>query len=296
MNTILYGESFFRPGELFSIVRHAEVDRDHRYYHSHDFLEICYVYSGSGFHRIGEMEYQVGRGDVFIINDGNKHAFYRGETDDELITYNLLFKPGFIDDRLLPFDDFSSLSLSYLFEGLWEDESQMVGLRLSMGNLNEIDPLLDDMIQEYKNALSGYQAILRSHLIRFIVNIMRVLHLKGEELENPHPRRSLSMIESAVRHLQANYAKSIDIEELARKSFFSKNYFARLFKETTGITVYQYGQQMRIEEASRLIRNTDKSLGEIAREVGYADYKTFFSAFRKLKEVSPQVYRDLNPT
>ncbi|WP_164545627.1 AraC family transcriptional regulator [Paenibacillus albus] len=293
MDRILYGESFFRPRELFSIVRHAEVERDQWFYHSHDFLEICYVYRGSGFHRIGEMEYRVGRGDVFIINDGTKHAFYRGETDDELITYNLLFKPGFIDDRLLPFDDFSSLSLSYLFEGLWEDESQMVGLRLSMGNLNEIDLLLNDMSLEYNNAFSGYQAILRSYLIQFIVKMMRVLHLKGEELEDPRPRRSLSLIESAVKHLQANYAKSIAIEDLARKSFFSKNYFARLFKETTGMTVYQYGQQMRIEEASRLIKNTDKALGEIAREVGYTDYKTFFSAFRKLKEVSPQVYRDL---
>ncbi|THF77095.1 AraC family transcriptional regulator [Cohnella fermenti] len=290
MDRVLHGDAFFRKDELFSIVRYAEAERNCRLYHSHDFLEICYVHAGSGFHQVGDTEYRTGRGDVYIINDGTKHSFYRGETDEELITYNLLFKPGFLDDRLLPFDDFSSLSFSFLFEGIWEQDSLPEGVRLSIRNRHEMDTLLGDMMQEYHQALPGHQAILRSHLIRLIVLLMRTLHQQGEG--DPVRQRSVAMVEAAIRHLQANYAQTIDIAELARKSFFSKNYFARLFKETTGITVYQYGQQVRIEEACRLIRETDKALGEIALEVGYADYKTFFSAFRKLKGASPQVYRD----
>jgi len=49
---------------------------------------------------------------------------------------------------------------------------------------------------------------------------------------------------------------------------------------------------VRIEQSCRLMRETDIPLAVIALEVGFADYKSFYTAFRKQKGVSPQAYRD----
>jgi len=286
---MLHGDDFFRPGEWFCIVRHAEASMEKRTYHFHDFLEICYVSAGSGYHAVGDTEYRVGKGDLFLINDGTTHAFFRGEDDEELITYNLLFKPAFFDDRLLPFDDFTSLSFSYLFRGAWEEEQIREDLHLSVRDQEQVEKLLQDMMREYALRPPGYQAVIRAHMIMLIVILMRGFQGQGED--DHIVRRRQSLIESAIRHLNEHYQQDIQIEQLARQCFFSKNYFARLFKETTGMSVNQYGQRIRIEQACQLMRATDKTLSEIAVEVGYADYKTFFSAFRKQKGVSPQAYR-----
>lgn len=290
MKTVYRGERFFREGDPFAIVRFHEASMAKRVFHSHDFVEICYVSEGSGYHAVEDREYRVGQGDLFLINYDITHAFYRGERDEELVTYNLLFEPSFLDDSLLPFHDFSSLAMSYLFRDVWDDdEPPRADLRLTYEERREIEPLIGKIMHEYTNRPVGSQAVIRAHMIELIVKIMRGFQRKGAS--DPVQGRNAAVIEAAVRHLDDRYYETISLDGLARKAFLSKNYFAGLFKETTGITVYQYVQQVRIEQACRLMAETDKPLAGIAREVGFSDYKAFYSAFRKQRGISPQEYR-----
>ncbi|MDF2661699.1 MAG: transcriptional regulator, AraC family [Paenibacillus sp.] len=289
MKTVYRGERFFREGEPFAIVRFSEANMANRVFHSHDFVEICYVCEGEGYHAVEDREYRVGKGDLFLINYDMAHAFYRGEEDGELVTYNLLFEPGFLDDSLLPFHDFSSLAMSYLFRSVWDDEPLRADLRLTFEEQREFESLIGKIMQEYTIRPVGCLAVIRALMIELIVKIMRGFHRKSAT--DPEQRRNAAVIEAAIRHLDDRYYEAISLGELARKAFLSKNYFASLFKETTGISVYQYVQQARIEQACRLMGGTDKPLGDIALEVGFSDYKAFYSAFRKQKGVSPHVYR-----
>lgn len=49
----------FIKGDEFFINRYEECTLDNCVYHNHDFVELCYVYSGTGFHIVGEKEYSV---------------------------------------------------------------------------------------------------------------------------------------------------------------------------------------------------------------------------------------------
>ncbi|THF82706.1 cupin domain-containing protein [Cohnella fermenti] len=49
-NAAYLGDHYFRDGEAFSIVQFPEPDRERMQFHTHDFVEICYVCSGSGYH------------------------------------------------------------------------------------------------------------------------------------------------------------------------------------------------------------------------------------------------------
>lgn len=283
------GEMFFREDEPFSIVRCAEAQKADRVFHSHDFVEICYVSAGTGFHVVGGEEYRVAKGDLFLINYDITHAFYRDRGDDELVTHNILFKPGFLDVSLLPFHDFTSLTMSYLFKNIWDDKLIREDLRLGVDEQREYDRLIAKMHQEYLERPDGYDAVIRACMIELIVKIMRGFSRKSMSDRVQH--KKASVIEAALRHLDAFYYEPVSLCDLARKWFISKNYFAQLFKETTGMTVSQYTRQIRIEEACRLIRETDKKMTQIALEVGYADYKAFFLAFRKETGVSPNEYQ-----
>jgi AraC family L-rhamnose operon transcriptional activator RhaR len=282
------GERYFRDGEAFALIRHAEALKQNRVFHSHDFVEICYVCSGSGFHVVGDEEYSVSKGDLFLINYDITHTFYRESEDVELVTYNILFKPGFLDESLIPFQDFSSLTMSYLFKQDWEDNLIREDLRLNADEQKEFDQLIAKMQQEYEYRQAGFQSVLRACMIELIIKIMRGFSRKSSD--DVSQQRRVIAVEEAVRYLDQHYFEQVSLSGLAKKSFFSKNYFAQLFKESTGMTISQYTQQARIEKACKLIRESESKLTQIALEVGYSDYKAFYLAFRKQMGISPGEY------
>ncbi|OAS18693.1 AraC family transcriptional regulator [Paenibacillus oryzisoli] len=283
------GENFFREGEAFCIIQFSEAIKEKHQSHSHDFVEICYVYSGSGYHTIDNKQYRVSKGDLFLINYDITHAFYREADDEELVTYNILFKPSFLDESLLSFHDYSSLALSYLFKDEWDDHLIHSDLRLSSAEQLDFDHLIEKMDYEYSQRQEGYNAIIRAYMIELIVKIMRGFNRRseGDYLQ----QKKASAIESAIRHLNESYHEPVNLSDLAHKTFISKNYFCQLFKEATGMTLSQYTRQIRINEACRMIATTHKTWVQIALEVGYSDYKAFYVAFKKQTGVSPNEYK-----
>ena len=71
----------------------------------------------------------------------------------------------------------------------------------------------------------------------------------------------------------------------------SKGYLSSLFSEEVGISIQAFLQRMRIEEACRLLINTDLSMAEISTAVGYQDTRHFSKVFRRYQVVSPREYR-----
>ncbi|TMV48947.1 helix-turn-helix domain-containing protein [Paenibacillus mesophilus] len=279
-------DNYFRAGELFSIIRFHEPRKEHRKYHSHDFVEICYVASGNGYHMLDGEEHRVTRGNLFIINYDVSHAFHR-EDNEHLVIYNILFKPGFVDESLIDFNDFNSLSLSYLFNGLL-DKPFHPNLALSFDEIQEFEALIDKIYTEYNEQRSGYISIIRAFVIELIILMMRCFdRCPG----NREMNRRLDVINAAIDYLRENYTSSFSLGSLASKSFFSKNYFCKLFKETVGMTVTEYVQKLRIEEACKMMENSNKKITEISMDTGFADYKSFYTAFTKRVGMTPSEYR-----
>ena len=73
----------------------------------------------------------------------------------------------------------------------------------------------------------------------------------------------------------------------------SMNYslFSVLFKQYVGTNFVSYLQSIRLEEARRLLRETDLRINEIGRKVGFADDKNFLKVFKAAQGVTPNEYR-----
>lgn len=81
------------------------------------------------------------------------------------------------------------------------------------------------------------------------------------------------------------------VAELAQLCELSERHLMRAFKETTGQTVGQYLNQVILEEAMRLLRNTDCPIGSIATQLGFSSTSSFSTAFRRFTEESPRTFR-----
>jgi two-component system, response regulator YesN len=99
-------------------------------------------------------------------------------------------------------------------------------------------------------------------------------------------------ISQAIEYLQANYQRAdISLQEVADAVFLSQSYLASQFKDTLGVSYMRYLTALRIEEAKRLLRNTDLSIVAIAEKVGYPNVTNFYRHFQRLQGKTPAAYR-----
>ncbi len=103
------------------------------------------------------------------------------------------------------------------------------------------------------------------------------------------------LIHKAIRYAKRNFTDtSMSVENVADHAGFSMDYFNRVFLAHTGYTVMSYVNRMRCKKAVELLRNTDKTVLEIALEVGYDSHEGFIKAFKKIYNIAPSNYRKQN--
>jgi AraC family transcriptional regulator len=69
-------------------------------------------------------------------------------------------------------------------------------------------------------------------------------------------------------------------------------HFSRLFKQSTGLSPYQYVTNSRIEKAKRLLVQTEEAINQIGQQVGFPNQSHFTNVFRKAMGVTPKAYRE----
>jgi AraC family transcriptional regulator len=102
------------------------------------------------------------------------------------------------------------------------------------------------------------------------------------------PIRQLRKVQD---HVAEHLAEEIPIDRLADLVELSPFHFSRVFKQATGMTPLQFITRERITLAQQLIRETSRSLIEIALEVGYSNPSHFAKVFRKVVGVTPSDFR-----
>jgi AraC family transcriptional regulator len=102
------------------------------------------------------------------------------------------------------------------------------------------------------------------------------------------PIRQLRKVEDYV---SGNLAEEISVEALAELVELSPFHFSRVFEQATGMTPLQFVTQERITRAQQLIRETSRSLIEIALDVGYTSPSYFTKVFRRVTRVTPTEFR-----
>jgi AraC family transcriptional regulator len=91
--------------------------------------------------------------------------------------------------------------------------------------------------------------------------------------------------------LAENVAEEFNLDRLAAQAGLSKFYFNRLFKSAMGMSPSRYHITLRMDEAKRLLRETKKSVVDVALDVGYANPSHFAQLFRRETGLSPSDYR-----
>lgn len=145
-----------------------------------------------------------------------------------------------------------------------------------------------------KDYASVLKEITAANFLKDIINcITFVIEAMARELnENSIHSDAILKISDFVN--KNYFDNDLSIITISKSVFLSPNYLSLLFKEKTGKTINQYITEVRMENAKRLLNNSDSSITEIANRVGYGDPKYFAKVFRKMVGINPSEYRGIH--
>ena len=101
------------------------------------------------------------------------------------------------------------------------------------------------------------------------------------------PDYSNTPVAGIILFLNEHYTEDISMEMLQKKFFLSKNYLCKIFKNTTGLTIFDYIRKKRLTLVQDLI-NEDMSMTDASRIAGFHDYSSFYRAYNKEYGISPR--------
>ncbi|RAP77440.1 response regulator transcription factor [Paenibacillus montanisoli] len=93
-------------------------------------------------------------------------------------------------------------------------------------------------------------------------------------------------------YIEANYASNISLKSISKHFYMNSVYLGQLFKKTYGVYFNDFLLQIRIQEAKRQLRQTDKKIYEVAASVGFGNPDYFVSQFEKVEGKTPTEYKN----
>ena len=258
-----------------SITQIPDVRRFHL--HAHDKYELYFLIEGRGYYTIEGTDYSLRPGMLLIMRDGEVHTSH----PSPLTTY----------DRI-------SVNFSKeLFPTIKEDLDEIFCNRpLGKDNLYLLrDEALDlvgkcmERICEDDSSMP-YEARFVTYLQPVLVEMLRAKKagMLGEALLDDHPvfGGSSAVIRKLLRYINQNLTTIQILDVLEQEFFFSKSYLNRIFKESTGTSLWGYIILKRLLLARTLLQE-GKQATVVASECGFGDYSSFYRQFKEHFGFSP---------
>lgn len=164
--------------------------------------------------------------------------------------------------------------------------------------LNLSDPFLADNFSHLLSIISDTDISERLYLESLVLGIC--IHLitnypsTGKKIFAPKGKLSASQLSRVADFTHTNINRNISLAEMASCANLSSFHFARLFRQTTGVSPYQFVLQMKIEYSKKLILQNSGSISDVAYVLNFTDQAHFSNAFKKVTGVSPRQFLQNN--
>lgn len=233
----------------------------------HVYHQIIYTAKGEGLLKINGEEYRIPKGSGFFLPAKCPHEYYNvgsGNWETHWITFS-----GACADSVLPA---FGLDKAMVFK---------------VGETTTLEAIWNKMLKTiHSNDINnGYQN--SSLLYSFLVELNRLITCPSGSKEN----RRMDQLQPIIDYIDKNYSLNITLRDLARIVDLSPQYICRIFKECMNMRPFEHLAKKRIYESKKLLTETELSITEISKAVGYNDCSYFCVVFKRQEGVSPADYR-----
>ncbi|WP_394618773.1 helix-turn-helix domain-containing protein [Lentzea sp. JNUCC 0626] len=155
-------------------------------------------------------------------------------------------------------------------------------------SVNAGDPLVEEAMRAV-GAATGADELYAESASAFLAVHLLTRHVR---VAVPRTTREDTRVRAAVAMMRERLAEPLTLADIAGEVHLSVYHLVRVFQRATGQTPHRFLTGLRIEEAKRLLRDTDLPIAQIARRCGFASPGALSTAFARHTGVRPSVYRN----
>ncbi len=231
--------------------------------------QLVYITKGKGqFASQNTQLCDVPEGTVFFLFPGEWHT-YRPDAATGWESYWVGFNGPFADNLL-------------------KNKSLPVNTpAINIGYDEEIVGLYKKILEVSNSERPGYQQLLSGMTIHLLAYL-----LYREKDKNWKDKDALNKIDKARLIIRENISNPLSPEELAASLNMSYTWFRRIFKQYTGLAPAQYIVQLKIQKAKELLSVSNKTIKEIALELGFESFDYFSTVFKRQTRMTPSEFRN----
>lgn len=249
-------------------------------WHQHPELELIYFKEGNGNAFIGDYVGQFKEGDVYFLGTEVAHTFQKAKEDLFVSAVVIQFRSDFWGHNFLSLPECRGLKKLF--------EKALHGLKLA-GYCRET---LAQKIMDLENT-DGIKRITQ-----LIECLQLIEQCEEAEVLSTHELKEVNYcnkerIDKVYQFTLKNYFEPITLEQVANIAAMSIPAFCNYFKRCTKKTYIEFLNEVRIENACKLLIDTEKSIHDIGFNSGFNTLPNFNKQFHKVKKMTPSHYRKL---
>lgn len=251
-------------------------------FHSHTHYEIFYFHAGRCNYLIGDQIYTLVPGDLIIMNGMTLHRPKLFE-NEQYCRSTVHFDANYFKNVL------GTMKMERLLQPFTTLQSYRIHLREK--EQIEINGLLKRMNHLSSSKDDVSQWLCQLVLLELITSIYQIFQKPLKNISEP-PSEKESHVQRLISFLEQNYMKPLNMEILEKSLHISKYYLSKVFKEVTGVTIFNYLYQRRINQAKiEFLISPEKSVTEVCYSVGFKHPSHFSKIFKQLVGCTPEAFK-----
>jgi len=245
-------------------------------WHYHPEYELTYILKGNGFRIVGNSYEPFDEGDLVLLGNNLPHTWSSKPNEKEYAEAVVI---QFSKEFISPFVEFHE---SILIKNMLE--SSVRGMRF------EADVLIGAKMISLTES-SGVDRVIR------LISLLDDLSKKQSTLIAPNTFHNVVSKKSEMRinkvcvFIQNNFYQKISLKEVADLIHLTESNFCKFFKKATGKTYSNYLNELRINEACRMLTQTEKTISQISFDCGFETLSYFNRVFLEKKMITPSRYK-----
>jgi AraC-like DNA-binding protein len=247
--------------------------------HYHPEHEMVLVISGRGKVIVSDVAASFVAGDLLLIGGNVPHLY----VDDEMTKGKRKIKVVVIQFKEKLFDSLLQIPEFYRTGKFLAQMRQ--GVKVT--HLNGLDKHLTSLV--HKRGIDKFNTLL--YILDNIVRKGRYHVIAQAPGRDSSAQLYSQRLRDVYAIVQKNYTRDITVDEVAAQVHLSKTSFCRFLKKEVGKTFTELLNEERIKYACALLRETPYTVTQVSYQSGFNNPSHFFRQFRKLKKVSPNIYK-----
>ncbi|MBU0478590.1 AraC family transcriptional regulator [bacterium] len=236
--------------------------------------DLHFVASGKGALIVDNTEYHLEKGDVLLVYPGENFRVYT-EGHEDFVRY------------YIHFDFYNTNKLRKKTPLLKNNRiwPRIVHLKADI----EARSICSAIVYHLRNN-STTSSIITSGELKALLGLILNAYLNARDSFQFRRIKSYKNIIKAEKFIRTNYQKDISLQDIAREANLSETYFGNIFKKITGKSPIDYLTSTRINNAKRLLIETDHNISEISSLIGYEDSHYFSYIFKQKEGITPSEF------